>query len=229
MGIVWAVEKFKMYLLGIYFELDTDHRPLETLFTPTSRPTARIERWLLRIQAFKYKVVYRRGSANLADCLSRLGSHVADNQWATESEVYIRRIVVESLSTLAASDDRCMFDTETELFIRSIQESAAIDIEEVVQATMSDNEMRKLKECILSGKWDSPDMKHYALFRSEYTVANNLIMRGNKLVIPVGLRQRMCQLAHEGHPGESMMKTRLRDRCWWPGIDADAVKTCKSC
>lgn len=56
LGIVWGVERFKIYLLGIHFELETDHRPLEALFTATSRPTARIERWMLRIQAFKFKV-----------------------------------------------------------------------------------------------------------------------------------------------------------------------------
>lgn len=56
LGIVWGVERFRIYLLGIHFELETDHRPLETLFTVNSRPTARIERWMLRIQAFKFKV-----------------------------------------------------------------------------------------------------------------------------------------------------------------------------
>lgn len=56
LGIVWAIEKFKIYLMGITFELETDHRPLETLFATTSRPTARIERWILRVQAFKFKV-----------------------------------------------------------------------------------------------------------------------------------------------------------------------------
>lgn len=57
LGIVWAIERFKMYLMGITFELETDHRPLETLFAITSKPTARIERWILRVQAFKFKVV----------------------------------------------------------------------------------------------------------------------------------------------------------------------------
>lgn len=56
LGIVWAIERFRTYLMGITFELETDHRPLETLFSPTSRPTARIERWILRVQAFKFKV-----------------------------------------------------------------------------------------------------------------------------------------------------------------------------
>lgn len=60
LGIVWAVERFKIYLMGITFELETDHRPLETLFSVSSKPTARIERWLLRVQAFKFKVVLVR-------------------------------------------------------------------------------------------------------------------------------------------------------------------------
>ncbi|XP_053687193.1 uncharacterized protein K02A2.6-like [Sabethes cyaneus] len=54
-------------------------------------------------------------------------------------------------------------------------------------------------------------------------------MRGMKLVIPKMLRTRMCQLAHEGHPGHSAMKSRLRDKCWWPNMDQEAVKMCDQC
>ncbi|XP_058838582.1 uncharacterized protein K02A2.6-like isoform X2 [Topomyia yanbarensis] len=249
LGIVWAVERFRIYLMGITFELETDHRPLETLFSVTSRPTARIERWLLRIQAFKFKVgsnskvnvcyvhtgkfisqvVYRKGSANIADVLSRLASHVGDNQWTDESEVFIRRIVAVSLATLTNTGYRDSFDFGTDTIIRAIQECAAIDISEVVQATSLDPELQKLKDCILSDKWDQEDLKHYTVFRNEYSYVNNLLMRGTKLVIPSSLRHRMCQLAHEGHPGQSMMKRRLRERCWWPGIDQEAVKICESC
>ncbi|XP_062555369.1 uncharacterized protein K02A2.6-like [Armigeres subalbatus] len=39
----------------------------------------------------------------------------------------------------------------------------------------------------------------------------------------------MLQLAHEGHPGETGMITRLRDRVWWPGMDKEARKTVREC
>ncbi|XP_058827416.1 uncharacterized protein K02A2.6-like [Topomyia yanbarensis] len=39
----------------------------------------------------------------------------------------------------------------------------------------------------------------------------------------------MLQLAHEGHPGETSMTSRLRDRVWWPGMDKDTKKVVKDC
>ena len=47
--VVWRCERFHMYLIGTKFDLFTDHKALEVIFTPTSKPTARIERWALRL------------------------------------------------------------------------------------------------------------------------------------------------------------------------------------
>lgn len=37
------------------------------------------------------------------------------------------------------------------------------------------------------------------------------------------------QLAHEGHPGECLMKRRLRSKCWWPKLENGVVKFVKNC
>lgn len=54
------------------YKLVTDHKPLVTIFGPRSPPYAHIERWVVRLQSFKYKIVYLPGKTNIVDPLSRL-------------------------------------------------------------------------------------------------------------------------------------------------------------
>ena len=50
LGLVWGCERFHMYLYGMEFTLLTDHKSLETIYWTSSRNSARIERWVLRLQ-----------------------------------------------------------------------------------------------------------------------------------------------------------------------------------
>jgi len=59
-------------VFGKEFELETDHKPLQFTYSKTSRSSARVERWVLRLQAYDYKAVYRPGKSNIANSLSRL-------------------------------------------------------------------------------------------------------------------------------------------------------------
>ena len=43
LGVVFGCEKFHIYLIGINFELDTDQKPLEIIYHPKAKPSARIE------------------------------------------------------------------------------------------------------------------------------------------------------------------------------------------
>ena len=53
-------------------ELLTDHKQLEAIFAPKSKPCARIERWVLRPQPYEFKVIHLPGKNDIADPLSRL-------------------------------------------------------------------------------------------------------------------------------------------------------------
>ena len=70
LAIVWSVEKFRRYLFGAEFILETDHEPLRYLQTAkTLNP--RIMRWALKLQPYQFRIVAIRGRDNVgADCLS---------------------------------------------------------------------------------------------------------------------------------------------------------------
>ncbi|CAB4012866.1 Hypothetical predicted protein, partial [Paramuricea clavata] len=71
LAVVWGCKCFHLYLVGKEFTPYTDHKSLEPIYSPKSKPPPRIERWLLRMQQYLYQVQYRPGSSNPADVLSR--------------------------------------------------------------------------------------------------------------------------------------------------------------
>jgi len=48
-------------------------------------------------------------------------------------------------------------------------------------------------------------------------------------IVPETLRNQVVRLAHEGRQGVVKTKQRMRSNVWWPLMDNDAEKVCKSC
>ena len=74
LAIVWAVHKFRHYLIGAHFLLETDHKPLQWLNTAKSSKShsQRLERWSLELRTFQFSIIHYPGSTNQpADALSR--------------------------------------------------------------------------------------------------------------------------------------------------------------
>lgn len=204
-ALVWAVEHFDIFLYGKEFELITDHKPLEFIIGQKSKPCARIERWVLRLQSYKYKVVYQPGKTSIADPLSRLCKPSIDIR-ASEDEIHIYQIILNSKPT-------------------------AIALKDVTEFSRNDQEILRVKQGINSNVWDE-SIKAYKLIESELCFYEDILLRSNKIVIPSELRKAVLDADHEGHPGIVAMKGRLRSKVWWPRIDKDAenlVKTCKGC
>ena len=204
LALVWGVERFYLYLAGLNFELETDHKPLEAIFKPTSKPPARIERWVLRLQAFKFKVIYRKGKSNIADPLSRLCKLKEEYSFDTDEEPHIFRIVEQSVPY-------------------------ALKISQIIIESRKDQEITDAIYKIQNDTWTATDKNKFFPFRMELTNIGSVLLRGNKIVIPLVLREQVLVLAHEGHPGETVMKRRLRAKVWWPTIDRETEKFVKNC
>ncbi|XP_047488137.1 uncharacterized protein LOC125038640 [Penaeus chinensis] len=71
LSIVWAIHKFKIYLYGKEFIIQTDQRPLVYLRN-MKNTNGSLMRWALALQCYSYSIEYIKGNENVgADILSR--------------------------------------------------------------------------------------------------------------------------------------------------------------
>jgi len=122
---------------------------LEVIYSSKSRPSARIERWVLRLQPYEFTVKHRPGPQNVADALSRLtqerpteGEHVAEE------------------------------------YIRYVAESAApsaLSIQEIEEASAEDQEIAMLRKCVQSNDCTAAEPVYRAA-RNKLSVLGNLVL-----------------------------------------------------
>lgn len=124
---MWACERFNLYVYGRDFELETDHKPLECIYKSTSKPSARIERWVLCLQSYNFQVVYRPGKTNIADALSRLNSLDQKDRSGEETDA-VKMIAEESTPVVLTA-------------------------KEVERASEEDPELTSVRHYIQSGDW----------------------------------------------------------------------------
>ena len=71
LAVLWAVEKFRGYLLGEKFTVITDHSSLRWLHN-LKDPTGRLARWATALQAYDMEIIHRKGALHkVPDALSR--------------------------------------------------------------------------------------------------------------------------------------------------------------
>ena len=203
LALVWACECFNLYLYGLQtFNLVTDHEALKVIYSRGSKPSARIECWVLRLQPYNYTVCCVKSRDNIADVLLRLTKIPASGKSHYDDE-YFRMVALGSVPV-------------------------TLKIQEIKKVSAEDEELQVVRGCLVSGNWEGAP-KSYVCVRNELTFIGHVILRGTRIVIPEKLRQRVLRLAHKGHQGIVKMKERLRSKVWWPGVDQDAEHKCREC
>ena len=199
---VWACEHFNQYLFGKKFTLHTDHQALQVIYGPKSRPSARVERWVLRMQPYDFTIQHVSGSKMFADALSRLPLPSTAAPQAVLVEESVREIAqVAAPSALSAREIECV--------------------------SLDDPDLKAVRQWLDGCAPSVPQDYHHV--RHELCAIGQLVMRGTRIVVPKVLRAQVLDLAHEGHPGIVKSKARLRNKVWWPRMDSDVERRCRTC
>ena len=101
-----------------------------------------------------------------------------------------------------------------------------------IYATAKDPILQKRVIKYTSTKWPisvDPESQPYFCFRDEFSADSGLLLRGDKIVVPTSIKQRLLHFAHENHFGVSKFKTRLRRSYWRLAIDKDVEKLVHRC
>ena len=185
LAIVWSCERLRQYLIGRKFTLVTDHQPLRAIYSPSSRPSARIERWVLRLQEFDFDIRYVPGKQNIADALSRLP--VPEEAAAPSVESSVRTVPAAAVPV-------------------------ALSAWEVERASKTDPELELVRSCLLSDDWANIPTAYVAA-RYELAAVGFIVLRGTRIVVPQSLRRQVLELAHEGHQGIVRTNHDFARRC----------------
>ncbi|CAB0017331.1 unnamed protein product, partial [Nesidiocoris tenuis] len=103
LAVIFAVNKFRVYLENTEFDLHTDHKALTTL-TKMKQEKGRLIRWQLELMPFRYQAHHISGNNNsLADYLSR---NPADQSGSTTSSVCLNIILPELFSNISEEQEK---------------------------------------------------------------------------------------------------------------------------
>ncbi|PFX25910.1 Uncharacterized protein K02A2.6 [Stylophora pistillata] len=166
---------------------------------------------MVRMLDYEFKVEYRPGKTNISDYTSR---HPLPRETCTRRELGTTKDVKQYVNFVVASDI-----------------PRAISKEDLVKATENDEELKRLITCIRERKIDhrNQDMKAYFNIYDELAVADGLVLRGERIIVPREFRETMVKIAHEGHQGIVRTKQLLRAHVWFPGIDKMVEKHVGNC
>ena len=216
LAITWACDKFATYIIGLKVLIETDHKPLIPLLGSKHLDDLppRILRFRLRLARVDYSIVHVPGKLlYTADALSRAPRSTTENDVELEEDTeHMMEVVVGHLP--ATKQKLC----------------------EYARAQASDPVCAKVLQYCQQG-W--PDKHHiethlkpYWKVRGELTVGQDLLLYGQRIVVPKSLQQETLRRIHDGHQGIQRSQLRARLSVWWPGVGSQIksfVQNCPTC
>ena len=184
-----------------------DHKPLKFIFSSTSKINARIARWQIKLQAYDFDIIYKKGEENIADFTSRNCIPIEAPNESDENEVaaYVNFLVTKMAPK-------------------------SISLEDIKMETARDISLVAVKNALVSGKWhENPIREPYCRFQNELTDHEGIILRETRIVLPKSFQKRALQIAHEGHLSVEKCKGLLHQKVNWITMNSDIESHIEKC
>ena len=174
LALVWGVKKFHTYLFARHFTLQTDHKPLTAIFSPTKAipetTVARLQRYALFLSGFDYEIEYRGSTHHFnADGLSRLPLPTTEDEKG-QSVDPVDAFHVSQFNMLPVTSER------------------------VRKETQRSSTLVRVHEFVMNGWHVSKDLALGPFYsrRNELTVHQGCIMWGTELSFPRSYGVKYC-------------------------------------
>ena len=225
LAIAWGLEQTKYFTQACdNLLVVTDHKSLVKILgdrTLDEITNTRLFRLKQRTLPWRFEIEHMPGNTNkAADATSRYPSP------STYTEV-------ECLD-LSSTKDKAECDLNAAI-AREATDLTSISWQEISTETMLDptlsllvpkmkegfpSDFKELEDC-LSPFWN--------IRESLYVGSQDVVMHGDRVVIPLSLQARVLQILHSAHQGTSGMEARAQALLFWPGICSDSKQTREEC
>ena len=198
------MKKFHRYLHGRFFTLQTDHKPLITIFgSKKGLPiyTAnRLLRWGTILLNYNFKIEYLPSKQiSHSDGISRLVPKYSEP---------FKDTIIAALRT----------DCEIKNMIANTIKELPVTILEIKSDFISN-----IQQKITAKNEKVPEV---------FSLCDNVLLYSERVEIPKKLQNRILRDFHTGHPGINRMKSLMRSYIYWPKMDndiTDMIKKGKGC
>ena len=191
LGVLTRISSNRMYLYGKPFQVVVDHEPLCTMYNNHSREvTVRVAKHKSKLLDFDFKVIYQPGATNPCD-------------WASRCPPQLKTYTAEEREELGVEDE----EEIAEIMVCRMEElEDAITMPIPLRHTKADKVIQDLMEDIKQGRLRKElENSGFKECVQELSVQEEVLMRGERLVIPKTRRADVLQAAHMGYPGMECM------------------------
>ena len=212
LGVVFGLERFHYYAYGRKVIVETDHKPLESIFKKNINcAPPRIGRMVLRIQKYDVEIKYVPGrDIPLADALSRVNPCAGDEIKGLDITIH----EIHAMTNVGPARRK-----------------------QIQEETAKDSTLASLMQTILHG-WPETrsscpaNLLDYWNYRDELAVEDGLILKGTRVVIPRSLVNDVLLQIHFAHQGIEKCKLRAKGSVFWHKMGKDIedyVNKCPKC